>query len=98
MKNLKTITLITLIFCVVVLFLTILDFAALHDIKQDYVSKYILKYLNIVLSKELPDWTSTTGEWQIVTISLFLRFFYFILNILVLLSLIRKVPLNKENN
>ena len=96
MKNLKTITLITLIFCVIVFILTILDFAALHDIKQDYVSKNILDYLNITLLKDLPDWTSTTGEWQIVTISFYLRLFFFILNIFVLVYYIRKVLIFKR--
>ena len=97
MKNIKPITVITLLFCVVVSILTILDFAALHDIKQDYVSKNILIYLNIRLSEELPQWTSTTGEWQIVTISIYLRFLFFILNLAVLAHYIRKVPSNKSS-
>ena len=46
MKKLHTITVFVLIFCVLVFVLTLLDFAALHDIKQDYVSKEILDYLN----------------------------------------------------
>jgi hypothetical protein len=47
MKNLRTITLITMLLCMLVFILTILDFTALHDIKQDYVSRYILNYLKI---------------------------------------------------
>ncbi len=41
MKNVKTVTLLMILFCCLVLLLTVLDFAALHDIRQDYVSKYI---------------------------------------------------------
>jgi hypothetical protein len=91
MKNLKTITLITLLFCVIVFILTILDFAVLHDIRQDYISHYILNYLKITISKDLPDWTSTEGEWQLVSLSLYLRFLFFFLNISVLVYFYRKV-------
>jgi len=96
MKNLKTITVLTILFCMFVFALTILDFAALHDIKQDYLSRYILNYLDITLPNDLPDWTSTKGEWHLVTFSLYSRFLFFILNIIVLLYLYRKVASNKR--
>ena len=96
MKNLKTITIITLLLCVLVFILTILDFAALHDIKQDYISQYILKYLEISLTEDLPDWTSTEGEWHIVSLSLYLRFLFFILNIGLLVYYYKKVVSNKS--
>ena len=96
MKNFKTITVITLVFCVAVFILTIFDFAALHDIKQDYVSKHILTYLNINISEDLPQWTATTGEWQIVTYSFYLRFLFFILNTIVLVHYSRKVNSKKN--
>ena len=90
MKNIKTVTAITLLFCILVFMFTILDFAALHDIKQDYVSQYILDYLKINTSKDLPDWTGTEGEWQVVSFSLYSRYLFFILNIAVLIYLYRK--------
>ena len=90
MRNMHTITVFALIFCVLVFVLTLLDFSALHDIKQEYVSKKILDYLNITLSDELPDWTSTSGEWQIISISFYLRFIFFIVNIVLLSMIIRK--------
>ena len=80
MKKLKILTLITILFCMFVFILTILDFAALHDIKQDYLSRHILNYLGINISNDLPDWTSTAGEWRVVTMSLYLRSLFFILN------------------
>ena len=96
MKNLKTSTIITLLFCVLVFVLTILDFAALHDIKQDYVSDYILNYLKISLSEDLPNWTSAEGEWNIVSLSLYLRFIFFILNIGLLVYFYKRVIPNKS--
>lgn len=90
-KNLKTVTAITLLFCILVFIFTILDFAALHDIHHDYVSSYILDYLKIDISKDLPDWTATVGEWQVVSFSLYSRFLFFILNIIVLIYFYRKI-------
>ena len=97
MNNFKTITVITLSFCVAVFILTIFDFAALHDIKQEYVSKNILNYLDISLSEDLPQWTSTTGEWQLVTFSFYMRFLFFILNIAVLVHYSRKILSDKNS-
>ena len=91
MKNIKAITIITLLFCILVFMFTILDFAALHDINKDYVSQYILDYLKIDTSQKLPDWTATKGEWQVVSFSLYSRFLFFILNIAVLIYLYRKI-------
>ena len=88
MKKLNTFAIFVLILCIFVFLLTLLDFAALHDIKQDYVSKKILNYLNLTLSDDLPDWTSTTGEWQIVKFSFYLRFIFFIVNIILLALII----------
>ncbi len=90
-KNLKNITISTLILCIFVFILTLLDFAALHDINKDYVSHSILEYLKVDLSKDLPDWTETKGEWQVVIISLFSRFLFFILNIVALIYLYKKI-------
>ena len=94
MKNFRTITLITILFGMLVFIFTILDFAALHDIKQDYVSRHILDYLRINLSNDLPNWTSTEGEWHVVSLSFYLRFLFFILNTTVLVYLYKKVASN----
>lgn len=97
MKNLKIITIITLLFCVMVFMFTILDFLALHDIKQDYVSQHILNKLEISLNKDLPSWTSTEGEWQTVLFSLYSRFLFFILNIALLVFYYIKVVTKKQH-
>jgi len=83
-RHIKTITAITLLLAGVVFILTLFDFAALHDIKKDYVSQSILHYLNISLSGDLPSWTAASGEWQVVTISYYLRFIFLVLNFAVL--------------
>ena len=96
MKNLKSVTILTILLCLFVFVLTILDIAALHDIKNEYISKGILKYLNITLSSDPPYWTATEGEWQLVTFSLYSRFLFFIVNIIVLSYLYRKVVSNNN--
>ena len=59
---------------VVGLFITLaLDFAALHDIHNEYVSKKILKTLDVQLSKEIPDWTANKGEWDYLNLSLLFK-------------------------
>jgi len=97
MKNFRTLIILTLLFSVLVLLMTIMDFLALHDIKQDYLSKTIIDYLGITFSKEIPDWTATSGEWRSVTISLYSRLIFFFLNIFVLYQCINKLQLSKNS-
>ena len=87
-KKLKIMTIFTIWFCLFVFVLTLLDFAALHDIKNEYISKSILKYLDITLSSDPPYWTATEGEWQLVILSLISRFLFLIINITVLFFLL----------
>lgn len=74
----KRITTILIVLCVIGFLMTICDFLALHDIRNEYVSTHILESLNITLSEDLPEWTSTPGEWQIVRISYLFRSIFFI--------------------
>ena len=85
-KNLKTITLIIGL-CILGFLMTIGDYLALHDIRNEYVSSRILQYLNVTISEDLPEWTSTKGEWSLVRISYFFRFFFFILCAILLYNL-----------
>lgn len=73
-----------LVLCFIGFLLTIFEFLALHDIHSEYVSTGILKRLNISLSGDLPDWTSTKGEWGIVRVSYFFRFVLFVFCVIVL--------------
>ena len=86
----EKLAIITFMLCVLVFLLTVLDFAALHDIRRDYVSRFILDHLDMRLSGELPSWTGTPGEWRIVTASLSVRLIFLIPNMVVLAYVIRK--------
>ena len=91
MRKARLMTTITMCFCALVFLLTILDFAALHDIKKDYVSKSILEDLNISPLGTIPDWTSTAGEWRVVTISYCARFLFVVFTMVVLFYLRRGI-------
>ena len=72
------------------LVLTVGDLLALHDIQQDYVSAEVLRMLELDLAGALPYWTSTTGEWSLVTISVIARFVLLVMNALLLFTFLRK--------
>ncbi len=63
----------TILISLLLLSLTFVDFLALADIHQDYVSTKVLKYLHMNISDELPVWTSTKLEWAWIRISLLIR-------------------------
>lgn len=90
MKKKQKIAFITITLCVFGLLLTIADFLALHDIRNEYVSTSVLESLGITLSGDLPEWTSTKGEWGIVRISYFFRLFFFIFCAIVLYELVNR--------
>ena len=91
MKRLETLLGWSLVLCIILLFLTLGDFLSLHDIRQDYVSTDILADLQVKLSKELPEWTSTKTEWFVANISFYLKSVLTILAIFTLLKSIRKL-------
>ncbi len=90
MKKERTIIGITIALCIAVFFLTLLDYLALHDIHKDYISPHALEYLEVTVSKELPDWTTTSGEWGIVNMSYISRFLFFIFNAAVLIMCLNR--------
>ena len=80
MKKIQILIGFTWILGLFVLALTIADFLALHDIRQDYVSKETLNVLGNDLNIQLPDWTETRGEWAIVEMSYLSRFVFLVIN------------------
>lgn len=68
----------SVLLCVIGFLLTVFDFLALHDIHNEYVSPHILNQLHITTSVELPPWTRTKGEWNIIRISYIFRSLLFI--------------------
>jgi hypothetical protein len=88
-KKIRILTAASLGLCLVAFGLTIGDFLALHDIGNDYVSKDILSYLDVSLSKELPAWTATRGEWRLVELSWVTRMGFFLVNAVTLVLCLR---------
>ncbi|MCP4140993.1 MAG: hypothetical protein GY755_12020 [Chloroflexi bacterium] len=77
-----------LTFNLLVFILTVGDFLALHDINKDYISSERLEALGI--SVTLPAWTAAAGEWQVVTISFIARSLFFLANLFLLWTLLKK--------
>ncbi|MCJ7582761.1 MAG: hypothetical protein MUP98_19765, partial [Candidatus Aminicenantes bacterium] len=87
---------VTIGLCVFVFLMTLFDFLALHDIRNEYVSTRILNQLNITISKDLPNWSATKGEWNIVYVSFLSRFIFFVLNIFVLALCLKRIQKEQE--
>jgi hypothetical protein len=89
MKNIRFLAIATLGAGLFLLAVTILDLMALTDIGHDYVSRSALEGLNITLSAALPEWTTTSGEWQVVTVSSVLWVAFLVLNSITLWLCVR---------
>lgn len=85
--NVPSLLVVLFVFCLVLLFL---DFAALHDIRNDYISKEILEYLGVTLSGGVPAWTDNSGEWRYLSVSLILRGLLYSSSLVLLFYLYRK--------
>ncbi|MFQ5943263.1 MAG: hypothetical protein ACE5JF_06900 [Anaerolineales bacterium] len=80
MKKIWLLAGFTLTASLFVLALSLGEFLALHDIRQEYVSEEIIDSLEVSLSAELPGWTATKGEWALVQFSYVARFAFLALN------------------
>ena len=89
-KRIDALLMVAIILSIIMFICTIDDFLSLHDIKNDYVSKSVLQYLQVETTKELPDWTNTKLEWLSITVSYFIRFL-FIIFIIIILFFVRKM-------
>jgi len=91
MKRMNTLTIVAIALTIVLFICTIDDFLSLHDINKDYVSKWVLQYLDTDTTKELPSWTNTELEWLSVKISFFIRFVTLIIFLFILLLLRKEI-------
>lgn len=91
MKKIRLLATITMIAGFLMLVATFFDFLALTDISHDYVSHQVLDELKISLPRELPEWTATRGEWQVVSISAISRIGFLLLNTLTLGLCVKKL-------
>ncbi len=69
MKTNAAVTRVLLIFTIVLFACLLFDFLALHDIRNDYVSKLVMSRFAVNSTTDLPAWTNTKGEWSIIQIS-----------------------------
>ncbi len=86
-NNKKILFALLIISSILIILFLIMDFLALHDIRKDYLSKFIITYLNLELLSNLPDWTETNSEWMIVQISFFCKSTLTILNMILIIKL-----------
>ena len=63
--------------CVVGFLLTISDFMALTDIYHDFIGTRVVEQIKLTVGQDLPEWTSTPGEWSILRISFVFRLVFF---------------------
>jgi hypothetical protein len=80
MKRLRLLVTLTFVLGLLAFILTIGDYLALHDISRDYVSNQVLRSLGTSLRPELPAWTETRTEWAVVSLSVFFRAGFLLLN------------------
>ncbi|MEZ5195446.1 MAG: hypothetical protein R2764_03325 [Bacteroidales bacterium] len=76
-----------------VIVLIFVDFLALHDINQDYVSSHVLNIIGVDLSEKLPEWSSTSLEWSFIRISLLLKAFFMVIIIIALTRAVKRLKL-----
>ena len=95
MDKIKMLIYFSLLLSALMFILSLGDFLALHDIYKDYVSQEILDYLDITLEKELPAWTKTDGEWELVTFNYISRATLLVVNVILLSFTIRFLNIKK---
>ncbi|MCD4682219.1 MAG: hypothetical protein K8R86_02960 [Bacteroidales bacterium] len=73
MKPKRSIISAAFILSIFVFVLIFVDFLALNDINNDYVSTKVLDLIEIDISNELPAWASADLEWGFIKLSLLLK-------------------------
>ncbi len=85
MKNPLLLIKISLVLCLVALVMTMGDYLALHDIWHDYVSKQVIENYGGNSVLDLPGWSETKLEWQMVNVSGVFRIVYLVFSFLTLI-------------
>lgn len=98
MKRIDALTKVILLIAILLCVLTVLDYLALHDIYKDYVSKAVLISLNMEVPKELPAWTNTELEWNMVTINYIMKTLVTIINIILIVVVRNMVRKSSSKN
>ena len=85
-----------LAFCLLSLFLTIVDFGAFTDIYHDFMGTRVPELLDISVSDDLIARTSTKLEWRMAQFSWFFRVAFFIFCAGVLIKLSKKLESRQQ--
>jgi len=93
MKTTSALTKILLGLIMVLLTCLFLDFLALHDIRNDYVSNSVIDRFSPSTLSVLPEWSGTLGEWAIVQTSFLIKLIVAVITMIVLWTLQRKIRL-----
>jgi hypothetical protein len=93
MKTTLALTKILLGLIMVLLMCLFLDFLALHDIRNDYVSNSVIDRFSPSTLSVLPEWSGTLGEWAIVQTSFLIKLIIAVITLIVLWILQRKIRL-----
>ncbi len=93
MKNPQLLIKISLAIGFFAFLMTVGDYLALHDIWHDYVSKQVIETYSSSSTLNLPEWSETKLEWQMVNISGLIRIIYLIFSLttlIICLKILRK--------
>lgn len=93
MKTTSALTKILLGLIMVLLMCLFLDFLALHDIRNDYVSNLVIEQFSPKTLSVLPVWSGTMGEWAVVQTSFLIKLIVAVIIMIVLCTLQRKIRL-----
>lgn len=83
MNTIRVFVLFSLIAGLLLLGLSLLEYLALTDIRNDYVSRAVLEQFNLPAA-HLPAWSATPGEWQVVVIARLASIGFLVFNALIL--------------
>lgn len=81
---------------VVLLPLSLVDYAALHDIWWDYASETLVKRFSYSGVERWPEWTRAEGEWVLVRGSLIIRTSLIVLNLALLGTVLRRQRVDRR--
>lgn len=95
MKTTSALTKILLGLIMVLLMCLFLDFLALHDIRNDYVSATVINRFMPATTSVLPEWTETPGEWSLIRFSFVVKLFVSGLTIPIVWALRKNYRLTK---
>ena len=81
---------ILLLTSIIIGLMLLIDFLALHDISNDYVSNDIIDSFGGSFKEDLPEWAATRLEWIVVGISHGIKAVLTVFNIILIIKLGKK--------